>query len=247
MTAPRGRLVVSIHDVAPSTATEVRHLLAALDAIGATPRVLKVIPNEHGHGDLRDYPALARLLAGEAAAGSEIVLHGYTHRVAGPARGSWATRLRARLFTGTAAEFLTLDAAQMAERLQAGRRILRDIGLDSRGFCAPCWLAAPELPPLLRQSGFRYYTTMLTLVDLTASRRLWTPWLGYMGAGGLHERLAGLGGRICLAAAASYPLFKVFLHPQGALTSTACQRIVDLLARLVRARRPVTYADLLAG
>jgi predicted deacetylase len=239
-------VVVSVHDIASPLTSEVRHLLAALDAIGARPRVLKVVPNADGKRDLRDDPELVRVLAAEVAAGSEVVLHGYTHCVAGPLRGPWSTCLRAWLFAGTAAEFVTLDAAQMLERLSAGRQILRSVGLEPRGFCAPGWLAPPELPRLVRQCGFHYYVSMATLWDLTADRRLRTPWLGYMGAGAVQEQLVGLGGRALLAMDPRAPVVKVFLHPQGAGHARACDRILCLLARLLRERRPVTYGTLLA-
>lgn len=246
MAASGGWLVVAIHDVAPSLAKEVQYLLGALDDVGARPRVLKVIPNENGCGDVRDDPAFARMLAAEAAAGSEVVLHGYTHHVAGPLRGPWITHVRGRLFGGTAPEFLTLDRSQMTERVSAGQQALWGIGLEPHGFCAPCWLATPELPGVLRQCGIRYYTTMHALVDIGTGRRLWTPWLGYMGAGMIQERLIGVQGQLCAAMAPYAPIVKVFLHPQGALTSPACDRIVRTLARLVRDRRLVTYGGLLA-
>jgi predicted deacetylase len=239
-------VVVSVHDIASPLTSEVCHLLAALDAIGARPRVLKVVPNADGARDLRDDPALVRVLAAEVAAGSEVVLHGYTHRVAGPLRGPWSTCLRARLFAGMAAEFLTLDATQMMERLSTGRQILQSVGVEPRGFCAPGWLAPPELPHLLRQCGFHYYVSMATLWDLGTGSSLRTPWLGYMGAGALQERLVGLGGRALLAMATSVPVVKVFFHPQRAPDAQACQRILQVLARLLRERRPVTYGTLLA-
>ena len=241
-----GRLVVAIHDVAPSAVGEVRYLLGALDNIGVRPRVLKVIPNADGRDDIRHHPALTRLLADEAAASSEVLLHGYTHRAAGALRGPWPTRARARLFAGAAAEFLTLDNDEMTDRLAAGRRILRDCGLDPRGFGAPCWLAPPGLPTLLRQSGFAYYVTMMTLLDLTTGRRVLTPSLGYMGAGAGQERLIGLGAAAGLAAAPWLPIVKVFLHPQGAGASPACDRTLRMLACLARTRSLVTYGDLLA-
>jgi predicted deacetylase len=243
----KGRLVVSIHDVAPSTLRETRYLLDALDRIGARPRVLKVIPCAEGRQDLRDAPALVRLLADEVAAGSEVVLHGYTHRAAGPLRGTWTARMRARLFAGAAAEFLTLDDEALVARLTAGREILQSAGLRPHGFCAPGWLATPHLPRLLRQCGFSYYVTMLALHDLAAGRRRCTPWYGYMGAGPLQERLVGLGGRACLAATAGAPIVKVFFHPQGAVDSAACAGALRLLPRLMRRRSLSTYAALLAG
>jgi predicted deacetylase len=245
--AATGRLVVSIHDVAPSLAREVRYLLDALDAIGARPRVLKVIPNEDGRHDVRADPALVRLLTGEAAAGSEIVLHGYTHRVAGPVRGYGPAALRARLFAGSAAEFMTLDGAQMLERLRAGRQMLRDIGLDPVGFCAPGWLASPPLPRLLARCGFRYALTMAAILDLARRRRLWTPWLGYMGADAVQERLVRLGSDLLAPLTAYAPVIKVFLHPQGAPRSADCTRALREIARLARTRRLVTYERLLAS
>jgi predicted deacetylase len=247
MTHPAGRLVVSIHDVAPSTLGETRFLLEALDRIGAAPRVLKVIPRADGGDDLRAAPALARLLAAEVGAGSEVVLHGYTHRAAGPLRGPWLERLRGRLLAGDAAEFLTLDDGEIEARLAAGRAILEECGLAPRGFCAPCWLASAQVPALLRRCGFSYYVSMFSLLDLQRGRRLTTPWFGYMGAGGFHERLVATGGYAGLAAFRGAPVVKVFLHPQGAAGSAACDRVLRVLAGLMRTRRLVTYGSLVAG
>ncbi len=244
---PDGRLVVAIHDVAPSTLGEVRYLLGALDDLGVRPRVLKVIPNADGRDDVRANPALLRLIAAEVAAGSEVLLHGYTHRAAAPLRGPWPARARARLFAGTAAEYLSLDAEEMRSRLIAGRQMLRESGCDPHGFCAPCWLAPPELPRLLRETGFSYYVTMATLLDLETGRRVPTPWLGYMGADTWQERLVGLGGRAIMSAARAMPLVKVFLHPQGAHSSPACAEVLRTLAGLARGRVPVTYGGFLGG
>jgi predicted deacetylase len=244
--AAAGSLVIAIHDVAPSLAREVRYLLDALDRLEVRPRVLKVIPNQDGTDDIRDYPEFVRMLAGEVAAGSEVVLHGYTHRVAGPLQGRGFTQLRARLFAGDAAEFVTLDDAQMLERLVAGREILRASGFDPIGFCAPGWLALPQLPQLLKRSGFHYNLSMLTLQDVTTGRRLWTPWRGCMGAGALQERLVGLGAGVLAATAPFAPVMKVFLHPQGAPESADCARILQTIAQLARTRRPVTYGRLIA-
>jgi hypothetical protein len=87
---------------------------------------------------------------------------------------------------------------------------------------------------------------MATLWDLGVGHRLRTPWLGYMGAGALQEQLVGLGGRALLAMATSAPVVKVFLHPQRAPHAPACRRILHVLARLLRERRPATYGTLLA-
>jgi predicted deacetylase len=240
-----GRLVVSIHDVTPAFTDEVRLLLGALDAMGARPRVLKVVPAAAGCGKIQDAPELIRLLRDEAHAGSEVVLHGYTHQAAGAFRGRGLERLRARLFARAAAEFLTLDGPQIAARLEAGRRALKDVGFEPRGFCAPGWLAPRETLSILRRLGFRYYVGMNTLHDLRSGRRRWMPWAGYMGAETWHERLVYLGGWALMAVAPLSPVVKVFLHPQGVPGSGDYKRTLRVLARLVRERRPTTYGRLL--
>lgn len=245
---PRPRwLVVSVHDVAPEHTRALQRLLRDLDAFGVGPRVFKVVPNSAVGGRLDAAPALVDLLRQEVRTGSEIVLHGYTHRAAGRLRGPWPDRLRARLFAGGVAEFLTLERRAMVERLEAGRELLSGLGLETRGFCAPGWLAPPEIVPLLRQLGFRYYVGMSTLRDLRDDRCLWLPWVGYMGASPWQERLVGVGGQAQVAVARWFPAVKGFLHPQGIPEAQAYQRVLRLLARLARERQPATYGQLLGS
>jgi len=243
----QGKLIVSVHDVAPSHIEQVRYLLNRCDALGARPRVLKVIPNEDGQCDIREYPDFVAMLRREQAAGSEIVLHGFTHRIARPVSGWGLTALRARLFAPTIAEFATLDDREMAQRLATGRQTLLDEGLDIQGFCAPGWLAGSGLVPQLRKCGLRYCVSMLTLLDISTGRRLLTPWSGYMGADATQERLIRLGSRACGILASHAPAAKIFFHPQGAQESPDCARAFTTLQDLLHTRRPVTYASLLAA
>lgn len=243
----RPRLVVAIHDVAPTTLPDVRWLLSALDGLGVRPRVLLAIPDEAGAGDLRAAPELVDLLRSEADAGSEIVQHGCLHRVTGNLRGPVLSRARARLFAARDAEFLSLDRAGTIERLVRGRTILGDIGLEVQGFCAPAWLADGGLGPVLGQLGYRYDLGMYRVTDLTRGRRRWLPAIGYLGAGGVQERLVGLGGLASMAALRLTRAGQVFLHPQGASGSRDCARVLHTLERLQGERGLVTYRELLDG
>jgi predicted deacetylase len=237
-------LIISVHDVSPAHCREVRRLLALLDDLGARPRVLKVVPNEAGRGDLRQHPDLVELLRGEVQQGSELVLHGYRHRAPAPPRGPWTVWLRVRLFARSAAEFTALTNAEMLHRILAGRHILHAVGLDAQGFCAPGWLALPELPAVLRAAGLRYYISMGSVQDVLTGQRISTPWLGYMGADPLQEWLVGLAGHMTLELAPRLPVLKLFLHPQGAPTAPACRRTLQSLERLLQCRVPVTYEQL---
>ena len=241
----RPRLVVAIHDVAPSTLPEVRWLLGTLDGMGVRPRVLLAIPDEGGSGDLRARPEVADLLREEARRGSEIVQHGCQHRVDGRLRGPLSRRGRAMLFAPQDAEFLSLDRGAAIERLRRGHAILVDLDLDVRGFCAPAWLAGPDLPDVLAGLSYRYDVGMFRLTDLTRGRRRTIPALGYLGAGVVQERLVGVGGLASLVASRVTPSVQVFLHPQGAPRSPDCARILRTIERLQRGRQPATYGALL--
>jgi predicted deacetylase len=175
------RVLVSVHDVAPAWVEEVRWLLRELDAIGARPRSLLVIPCHNGRDDLRRCPELVELLQVEVANGSEIVLHGYTHARAGRWRGDPLTVARAALFAREVAEFVSLEWQEQRARLLAGREILEELGLPTRGFCPPGWLHTAELPDLLRELGFTYLVEMLFLLDVQLRRRLVTPWMDSWG------------------------------------------------------------------
>ena len=242
-------LIVAVHDVAPSTLPEVRWLLARLDSAGVRRRVLKVVPGEPGAPD-ESRRELDALVGSEAAAGSEIVLHGWTHRAEGPYRGGLLERARARAFAGRAAEFLALDPAEMRERLALGRAWLAARGLTPGGFCPPSWLWAPELPAIARREGFRYLVSLRGLADLRSGHRLGLAPIGYIGAGVGQEQLWRLGEAAIwrpLAALRRGGPRRFFLHPQGASTSADCARVLRAIALAARTQQPGTYAELLGA
>ncbi|MCS7235122.1 MAG: DUF2334 domain-containing protein [Armatimonadota bacterium] len=237
-------VVVSVHDVAPPYLPGLRALLSELDRLQAFPRVLKVVPNLDGRFPLHRSAELVDLLRAEGAAGSEVVLHGYTHRTSGPLADGWTVRLRAAAFAPHDAEFVSVGPAEALRRLQAGLEELNRCGLRAYGFCAPGWLGARWLPELLRASGFRYHVTMGWLHDLVGSRRVWTPWFGSVGTGGVHELLVHVGGAAgAWAGRTRWGVVKAFFHPQRPTWAPQLER----LRRALRRRRPVTYAALLDG
>ena len=241
----RGLLVVSVHDVSPLHLAEVRWLLERLDGIGAHPRVLKVIPNEGGDSPIDRAPGVVALLREEVARGSEIVLHGHTHRTDGTFLGTPLDRLRARLFTAGSAEFLSLSRHGARARIEAGVALLDSVALRATGFCPPGWLAEPGLAAAVRQAGLRYFVTFLWLHDLQRRLRRAVPAVGYMGAGPSQERLVAVERLLVTAAASRLPAVRVFLHPHGASRSRACSAVLGSLERLMSERTPVTYAALL--
>jgi predicted deacetylase len=239
-------VVVCVHDVCPSQQEGVRWLLNALDDLGAFPRVLLVVPHEGWSAPLVDHPGLVRLLREECERGCEVVLHGYTHRVAGALRGDVLTRWRGRYFAPRDAEFASLPEAEMEARIQRGREVLASLGIPVQGFCPPGWLGARELPGVLRRLGFRYLLGMSILLEVQTGRRRFLPWFGHMGTGGTHEALVGLGCWVGLALARlGVPCVTAFFHPQDAPRSPSARIRLEQLARLLRGRRPTTYGAFL--
>jgi hypothetical protein len=234
-------LIVSVHDVGAANVDEVRWLLGRLDEAGIRPRVLKVVPSPGGD-------AVRELAASEWRAGSEIVLHGWTHRMDGRARGSAGDRLRAALFAAGSAEFLALDRAEMARRLAAGGGWLDEAGIPRGGFCPPAWLAVPGLRDALRGSGFSHLVTLRGVEDLLTGRRMTLPPTGYMGAGGAQEGVVRIGAALVarpLGRLLDAPARRVFIHPERASSSRDCARVLREVERLARRHRPVTYRQLL--
>lgn len=240
-------LIVAVHDVAPSTLGEVRWLLARLDDAGVERRVLLTVPAETGAGDA-DRSELEGLVRREAAAGSEMVLHGWTHRAAGPYRGSFGDRVRARLLAHRSAEFLALDAAEIAERLAAGRRWLAEAGVTPGGFCAPAWLWTPALAPAAREAGFRYLVGLRGLQRLDGRPPIGLPPIGYLGAGPVQElawRLGELALWRPMAALGRTRIRHFVVHPQHASSSRDCARVLREVGRAARNGGAATYGELL--
>ena len=202
----------------------------------ARPRVFKVVPQ--GFDASHD---LVRFLQEEQQHGSEIVLHGYSHRRTGPWQGPWPRRLRAQLFAPGAGEFFSLTPAEAETRLAMGRSILEAAGLSVQGFCAPGWIESPAVRPILVRLGFHYDVAMTHLLDLRSGRRIWTDWVGYMGAGELQESLVGIANRINRITMPAFAVAKVFLHPQGARTRAGCGRVLEWLPWLMQGRQLSTY------
>lgn len=213
-----------------------------LNRLDVRPRVFKVIPQH-----LETSPELIRFLQREQDQGSEIVLHGYAHRRSGAWQRPRRRQLRARLFAPNDAEFLSLTPVEIESRVGAGRAILQGAGLVVNGFCAPGWIESRDVRPVLRRFGFRYDVAMTHLFDLHSGRRIWTDWVGDMGAGPLQENLIGIANLINRGALALFSNAKLFLHPVAVQDRPQVRRMLSWLAALMTGRTLTTYQELVAG
>ncbi|GAA3239627.1 DUF2334 domain-containing protein [Dactylosporangium siamense] len=239
-------LVVSVHDVAPGSATESERWCADADALGI-PVSLLVIPG-HWRGErLAEHPDFAALLRDRAARGDELVLHGWSHR-AGP-EGGRMRRAAGYAVARGAAEFAALDERQAAERLGHAGRVLDALGLRMAGFTPPGWLASAAAQRALAAAGYRYTTSHFGVKDLRDGRLHRGFALSHRPGGGFGERLGAALVRAGAGWASRRPgVVRIALHPDDlhrpGLRDVTLRAIE---AALARGAQPVTYGAVLGA
>jgi predicted deacetylase len=133
------RLLLAIHDVSPKHESAIDRLYQQLVEGGGQAAML-VVPNFWGVAPIVPGSPFATRLRRWADAGVEMFLHGWFHRDE-TQHPTLAARLKANHMTAGEGEFLGLNAAESARRIEAGRELVEGvIGRPVAGFVAPAWL-----------------------------------------------------------------------------------------------------------
>jgi predicted deacetylase len=162
--------VVSLHDVAPSTAETSRRWLDLLESRGIRASLL-VVPGVWNGTDLASSPAFCDWLRNAESRGHEIVMHGYSHT---RLQGQSTTKFRAVVGSVLARgceEFWHLSYDRARELLARGRDGLRQAGFSPRGFIAPGWLMSEASVDAARHLGFDYTCTHTAIVNLQTGQK----------------------------------------------------------------------------
>lgn len=162
------RLVVSVHDVSPATASESRRWVEDLDARGV-PASLLVVPGPWRDRTLEDDPGFAAWLRACASGGHELCLHGWDHTAT--TTPTIGRAVIGNLVARGCAEFWYLDEAEAATRAQRGLDTFAELGLRTSGFTPPGWLASAAALRGLRRVGLRYVTSHTSVTDLRTGHR----------------------------------------------------------------------------
>jgi predicted deacetylase len=143
-------VAVAVHDVELRSFSRVREIREWLLARGVGQVTLLVIPAADLHPIGTRAPALAAWLRGRVACGDTVAQHGLAHKASVIA--PWPRSSVAAWQGGSAAEFPGLGADATARRVLTGRRLLKDIELDPRGFVAPGYAYTRVLRGVLADS-----------------------------------------------------------------------------------------------
>jgi predicted deacetylase len=191
-------LIVSVSGICERTLDDVAEFCGKMDA-RAVPVSLLVAPRLKGGYRLDRDPGTVEWLAGRRSAGDAILLNGYDDAATKRRRG----------------EFATLPAHEANLRLMAADRVLEHLGLRTRLFAPPRWIASPGTVIALPDNGFRIVTDLHGITDLVRRTTVRARVLG-IGEGFLAEpwwcrmlvlsaeRVARRGGIVRVAVAASH-------------------------------------------
>ena len=251
---PRGRLLVSIHDVTPALAAPVRALWDLCAQHDCTPALL-VVPNWHGAWPLEDHPEFMDWVRGCADAGAEIILHGERHDEVGLERGVTDT-WRAFGRTAREGEFLTLPHDAARERIDRGLVCLTQQRLQPVGFIPPAWLAREATHHAVREAGLAFSEDATgvrlhrtsdcddTRVGIPHSRRIAVPALRWSGRTTMRAVASRVVADVRWVTWRHRSLVRLALHPQDLSNPITAQSVHTAVARWTQSHTAQRYGDL---
>ena len=244
--SPRRPLIVSLHDVAPSTRVASEKILRELARHHVDVCSLLVIPNYHREGEATADPSFVRWLGDLEADGHEIVIHGYYHER--PATGS--ERLKERFvtasYTAGEGEFYDLDYAEALQRITRARDRFRDAGLTPRGFIAPAWLLCPAAERAAADAEMEYTTRLTSVLDLRTQESFHARSIVYSVRSGWRRALSRGWNRSLFLMQSDGPLLRLAIHPSDATHPNIWGQILRITDQSLETRLPTTYRDWVA-
>lgn len=236
-------LVVSLHDVSPRTQPAFETMLTELAAMGVNRCSLLVIPDHHGLGRFRDDPVFSRWLERLAAAGHELVAHGYFHRRERRAAESPWARWLTGVYTAGEGEFYDLPEAAAAELLARAQDDFATLNAPAPvGFIAPAWLLGADAARAVRAAGFRYTTRLTEVEDFRAGETIPGRSLVYS-CRNAWRRSASLAWNGSLARRLrAAPLARLALHPPDLEHRAIWQQVGKIVRDALSDREPFTYS-----
>lgn len=241
------RLCIVLHDVAPATWPECARLLACVDALGAPPLTLLVVPDFHGRGRSDRDAAFVRALERRVLRGDELALHGWCHLDQAPAPRTPGAWLRRRVLTAGEGEFSALARDDARRRIENGMELFRRLGWPLAGFVPPAWLASAGTRAALAASGLRYTSTHAALIDLVAHARVAAPCVTASPRSRWRRAASGAWLRLAPRVLRAQPLLRAGLHPADARHAPLLEAWQRVLARELRERAALTKSQALAA
>jgi uncharacterized protein len=221
------RLVISIHDVAPSTIPAAERLRARVAERVGGPVSLLVVPRYGGRESLRAGRA-PQWLRERAGQGDELVLHGYSHV---DRSGRDGRELSGR------------DPGAIGALIRDGVAELATAGLTADGFIAPSYAHPRAADAACRAAGLSWWATRGSLRSAGGRRAL--PSISLGASTGARRALSPWVADGAVRALTALPAVRLDLHPADVGFRRLARAADGLLDRLLdQGRLPVTHEGL---
>lgn len=244
--AERASLVVSIHDVAPSTQGAAAEIVTELAHHGVAVASLLVVPNYHHRGCSTEDRLFVRWLQDLETKGHEIVIHGYFHERPRKRVESLSEKLFTRFYTKDEGEFYDLDYDEAFRRISKARDDFTAAGLTPRGFIAPAWLLGPPGEKAAADAELEYTTRLTGIRDLRSGDDYPARTLAYSVRRGWRRTTSLAWNSLLVRQLEDAPLARVSLHPPDREHPEIWGQVLRLTDRLRENRNATTYRDWIA-
>ncbi len=238
----KGALVVSLHDVAPTTRAVTEKILGELGRHGIHVVSLLVVPDYHHLGKISADREMGLALRDWHAHGHEIVMHGYFHERPRRENEKLSQKVITRFYTQDEGEFYDLSHDEASHRIALGRKEFEAVGLAPRGFIAPAWLLNAEGERAAADAGFDYTTRIGSIRDLHQGKNFVARSLVYSVRSSWRRAASLAFNAAAFLAANQQTLMRLSIHPPDYEHAEIWRQIVRFIDRALPARNLTTYA-----
>jgi len=244
--AARDALVVSLHDVAPSTQQVSSNIISELACRGVRTCSLLVVPDYHYEGLFSKDRQFVSWLRNLEADGHEIVIHGYSHQRPRRPNETMRNKFLTRFYANDEAEFYDLDYAEAFRRITTARNEFQAHSLKPRGFIAPAWLLSAEAERAARDAELEYTTRLRTVNDLRSGENFSARSIVYSVRSSWRRAASRAWNAALFRLLKSNSLLRISIHPPDYSHPKIWRQIVDIIDAAGSRRVPTTYQEWIA-
>jgi uncharacterized protein len=244
--AARDSIVVSLHDVAPSTRQLVNTILSELSRRGVRVCSLLVVPDYHHEGLFTKDADFVSWLRDLEADGHEIVIHGYFHDRPQRQTETLRDKFLTRFYTQNEGEFYDLSYGEALRRIMAARDEFWSQRLKPRGFVAPAWLLGAEAERAASDAEMEYTTRLRTVTDLRSGTVFPARTLVYSVLNSWRRGVSCAWNATLFRLLRDAPLLRVSIHPPDYSHPSIWRQITGLIEGTISCRTATTYKEWIA-
>jgi predicted deacetylase len=239
-------LVVSLHDVAPSTQQITSTVISELGRHGVRVCSVLVVPDYHHEGLFAKHSEFVTWLRDVEADGHEIVIHGYFHERPPQTKETLRDKFVTKFYTQNEGEFYDLGYEEALRRITTARDEFRAHGLKPRGFVAPAWLLGNEAEQAVRDAQLEYTTRLRSVSDLRLGNIFPARTLVYSVHNAWRRALSCSWNAALFRLLKTKSLLRISIHPPDYSQPAIWNQILGFIEATKNVRTATTYQDWIA-